>query len=412
METQTVGFATFLTQTDSVGRTILVVLLLMSIVTWSLIMMRSIQILIVRRRTARFLETFWSAPSLQAVALPQPAAHVGAVLNRYSSSYESNMVSDSLGNRRERGHRACCGGCHRRLPLLPERDPARAQSQRDHRHAKSRVPAHACRTPCAHSGCSSGKARGLAHGISSARPCGAGGVCCKTGRCRRSRCPAQRSAVRESLYGRTAARAARGRVLSACHGDASLARSGRGRQARGGRMHDCARRDVSLGLVSALATASARLARVAHVRLDAPRPRVSARSACHHGNLGSDSLSRDGTYGSPLVLRLVPRRAVCAHRGAAAGSLRRHSAGTFGKARRVQARRARRRCGRPRPTRRSRISPPCGARSSAPRARTRAQRCVCRADRGNRCRSRISTPIPRTIAPSTAWCSTHAAARC
>jgi biopolymer transport protein ExbB len=68
METQAADFATFLAQTDGVGKAILVALLSMSIATWYLIITRAIQTLVTRRRTARFLKTFWNAPSLQSVA--------------------------------------------------------------------------------------------------------------------------------------------------------------------------------------------------------------------------------------------------------------------------------------------------------------------------------------------------------
>lgn len=68
METQAAGFATFLAQTDSIGKGILVALFLMSIATWYLIVTKTIQSLVARRRTARFLKTFWDAPSLQSVA--------------------------------------------------------------------------------------------------------------------------------------------------------------------------------------------------------------------------------------------------------------------------------------------------------------------------------------------------------
>ena len=66
--TQAVGIAGFLTQTDSVGKAALIVLLLMSVATWYLIITKSIQWLSARRRTEHFLATFWDAPSLQAVA--------------------------------------------------------------------------------------------------------------------------------------------------------------------------------------------------------------------------------------------------------------------------------------------------------------------------------------------------------
>ena len=67
MQTQAVGLASFLSQTDGVGKTILVLLLLMSMATWVLIVSKAIQFVVTRRRSSRFLATFWNAPSLQAV---------------------------------------------------------------------------------------------------------------------------------------------------------------------------------------------------------------------------------------------------------------------------------------------------------------------------------------------------------
>ena len=62
------GFAHFLVQTDGLGRTLLVVLLLMSTTTWYLIAVKAWTWMLMRRRTRRFLEAFWNSPSLQAVA--------------------------------------------------------------------------------------------------------------------------------------------------------------------------------------------------------------------------------------------------------------------------------------------------------------------------------------------------------
>ncbi len=67
MESQAVGIASFLSQTDGVSKSILVLLCVMSLATWYLIVTKAIQFLIVRRRSTRFLETFWNAPSLQVV---------------------------------------------------------------------------------------------------------------------------------------------------------------------------------------------------------------------------------------------------------------------------------------------------------------------------------------------------------
>jgi biopolymer transport protein ExbB len=64
---QAAGFASFLAQTDAVGKAILAIMLLMSIATWYLIITKSLTTALERRKSARFLETFWDAPSLAAV---------------------------------------------------------------------------------------------------------------------------------------------------------------------------------------------------------------------------------------------------------------------------------------------------------------------------------------------------------
>jgi biopolymer transport protein ExbB len=70
---QQIGFAHFLAQTDGVARAILVVLLVMSVVSWYLIATKAIALLLERRRSAGFLERFWKAPSL-----PLVQEHLGA----------------------------------------------------------------------------------------------------------------------------------------------------------------------------------------------------------------------------------------------------------------------------------------------------------------------------------------------
>lgn len=68
MEPQsTLGIAHFVGQTDAVGMTLLVILLGMSVVTWYLIVVRLVQAARTRAATRRFLQVFWSAPSVQAV---------------------------------------------------------------------------------------------------------------------------------------------------------------------------------------------------------------------------------------------------------------------------------------------------------------------------------------------------------
>jgi biopolymer transport protein ExbB len=72
---QSAGFASFLAQTDALGKGILVTMLAMSIATWYLIITKSITIFLERRKSARFLETFWEAPSLSSVERNIQANH-------------------------------------------------------------------------------------------------------------------------------------------------------------------------------------------------------------------------------------------------------------------------------------------------------------------------------------------------
>jgi biopolymer transport protein ExbB len=60
MQTQ-IGFAHFLAQTDVVARTLLVILLLMSLASWYLIITKLLGQWLERRRSAAFLKTFWNA---------------------------------------------------------------------------------------------------------------------------------------------------------------------------------------------------------------------------------------------------------------------------------------------------------------------------------------------------------------
>jgi biopolymer transport protein ExbB len=64
---QSLGFASFFAQTDTVARIILAILLVMSIATWYLIATKALTVFVERRKSARFLERFWSAPSVETI---------------------------------------------------------------------------------------------------------------------------------------------------------------------------------------------------------------------------------------------------------------------------------------------------------------------------------------------------------
>ncbi len=67
--THSATLAGFLAQTDAVGKTTLALLVVMSLATWYLIVTKTIQMVTIRRRAGKFLESFWNAPSMQAVAM-------------------------------------------------------------------------------------------------------------------------------------------------------------------------------------------------------------------------------------------------------------------------------------------------------------------------------------------------------
>ena len=101
----TIGFAHFLEQTDTVGKVILTLLLLMSVTTWYLIATKAWVVFLLRRRTQRFLNTFWDSPSLQAVAThleehhpDEPFSHLawhGIVATRHHQRHGANKLNES-----------------------------------------------------------------------------------------------------------------------------------------------------------------------------------------------------------------------------------------------------------------------------------------------------------------------------
>ena len=64
----TLGFGHFLAGSDAVGKTLLVVLLLMSALSWAIIALKGLSLWGRGRRSRNFLSFFWNATSLDAVA--------------------------------------------------------------------------------------------------------------------------------------------------------------------------------------------------------------------------------------------------------------------------------------------------------------------------------------------------------
>ena len=62
------GFGHFIAQADIVGKTLLAILVLMSIASWAIIAIKGVSLLARSGRSASFLNFFWNATSLDAVA--------------------------------------------------------------------------------------------------------------------------------------------------------------------------------------------------------------------------------------------------------------------------------------------------------------------------------------------------------
>jgi biopolymer transport protein ExbB len=62
------GMGHFLAQSDAVGKTLLAVLLLMSVLSWAILAVKGLTLVVRRGRSERFLNLFWNARSLDEVA--------------------------------------------------------------------------------------------------------------------------------------------------------------------------------------------------------------------------------------------------------------------------------------------------------------------------------------------------------
>ena len=65
---QGLGFGHFIAQSDAVGKTLLVILVVMSVMSWAIIAIKGLTLVARKRRSDRFLDFFWNATSLDAVA--------------------------------------------------------------------------------------------------------------------------------------------------------------------------------------------------------------------------------------------------------------------------------------------------------------------------------------------------------
>ncbi len=62
------GFGHFITQADAAGNTLLLMLVLMSVASWAIIVLKGLTLVARKRRSETFLNFFWNATSLDAVS--------------------------------------------------------------------------------------------------------------------------------------------------------------------------------------------------------------------------------------------------------------------------------------------------------------------------------------------------------
>ena len=62
------GFGHFIAQADAVAKVLLAILLAMSVLSWAIVVLKGISVLARKRRSRTFLDFFWNATSLDAVA--------------------------------------------------------------------------------------------------------------------------------------------------------------------------------------------------------------------------------------------------------------------------------------------------------------------------------------------------------
>ena len=68
VDTGALGFGHFLAHSDAVGRTLLLLLIAMSVASWAIIAVKGLSLWLRKSRGAAFLQRFWNASSLDAVA--------------------------------------------------------------------------------------------------------------------------------------------------------------------------------------------------------------------------------------------------------------------------------------------------------------------------------------------------------
>lgn len=123
------GFAHLIAQSDGAGKFVLALLLLMSVASWYLILVKSFSAVRMRWRARGFLKRFWQTPDLEAAR--RLLAGQGAS-DPFSRAAQAGFAASDLGLRRNATRLVEAGGAEKRLTRALrraiERDTARLES--------------------------------------------------------------------------------------------------------------------------------------------------------------------------------------------------------------------------------------------------------------------------------------------
>ena len=108
------GFAHFLTQSDTLGKVLLAILVAMSVASWAIIAVKGLTLVLRKGRSSAFLDFFWNARSLEAVA--------GEIATHGARDPFSHLTSHAM--------HAQAQAAARPARQAPRRRPARARAAR------------------------------------------------------------------------------------------------------------------------------------------------------------------------------------------------------------------------------------------------------------------------------------------
>jgi len=104
---QKLGFAHFVSQTDTVGMAVLLLLVAMSLASWYLIMTRTISNITARKRADLFLKRFWEADSLESM---ESVLQNESVDNAFAELAKQALTAGREGSRHGAQKLASAGG--------------------------------------------------------------------------------------------------------------------------------------------------------------------------------------------------------------------------------------------------------------------------------------------------------------